>query len=350
MKNRMLIWIAWMIPIAMAVHAADPVDLEMSSLIERAKSPQLPKRQEAVRELLALREAVSDELTSIILAANLGQVDAGAKESALYLIGELGLLQCKDLVEKERNWKWRPTNEGRIVVVIEDREADRVFNPAGSALNRACFVPSVRLVDPRPEGSVSEYTSLARAFVELRSPSRQVRRAAEKVVLRWQEVVCAGMNSVLESSKAHVYSDGVKVAAAYLLGEYRSRSSYRLLLNIDLKDENGDCATYARSLAVETSDGAYPCAVALIKMGYRANIHGCLGRIQTKPDLAQETRNRIARVLMKIDAAKAREIYDTTVAALEKGERWAGPPEQKESRLQSLRSVEPIFKRDDAPQ
>jgi hypothetical protein len=85
----------------------------------------------------------------------------------------------------------------------------------------------------------------------------------------------------------------------------------------------------------------------MIKVGHRANIPGALARIQTKPQLAQETRDRIARVLVTIDKEATRKLYESDTAALENVPEELGTPEEKQKwqiQLQLLRSIEPIIK------
>ncbi|HUT28544.1 MAG TPA: hypothetical protein VMX13_02040 [Sedimentisphaerales bacterium] len=325
--------------------AADPIDTEMFPLLEKARSAKQTDRQGAVRELLALREAVSDELTKIVIDANNGTAESGAKASAIFLMGELGLIQCKHLLEREIDWTWKAAWEEDM------RERHRMRNLSGQtakmALHRVSLARNVAMVAPRPKTSLAEYPQLSTVLADLRSPQRQVRRKGEDGVLRWYDVVCRAMKSVLDPSREAVYSNEVKATAAYVLGEYRSRAGYMLLVNIDLKDEKAVCSQYAQTLIAQAPEPQYPCAVAMVKLGYRAGIGGALSRIQTKSYLSQQTRDRIARVLVAIDKDMTEKLYNSEIAALENIPEERGTPEERQqwqARLQLLRTIEPIIK------
>lgn len=346
MRNPWLLTFFVAVGIAGPVCGQDPVDVQMQSVLANAKSRVLLNREASVRELIALRESISEGLLDIVTAANAGTANPGSKASALFLMGELGSVACKTILIQERNWRWKPDLNEVLQVNAEGRRKFSLLgtSPALSALNRASFPEAnFAFLTGRDERSLSAYPSLQKALTGLRSSERPVRRTAEDVILRWYEIVCRSMRSVLKPSRADLYSNDIKATAAYILGEYRTHSGQMLLWNIDLKDENSVCARYTKTIDVRTSETAYPCVVALLKLGPRADVDMCLGRIATMPALSQETRNRIARVVVAIDPVKAREMYDSKIAVLDPGDNWVGTPEDRQSRLRLLRTVEPII-------
>jgi len=325
-----------------AAQATDPIDKEMFPLLEKVRSPNDVERRQAVRELLVLREAVSDALKNIVTDANKGIAPSRAKAGSMFLMGELGLVQCKELLERERDWTWKPP--GVYSFSDSDRLNSMVGKPAESALNRATFTANLALVELREKGSLSGYPNLSQALAGVRSTEDAFCYGPEDSILRWYEVVCRSMRSVLEPSRQNVYANEIKATAAYVLGEFRAQYGQMLLWNIDLEDEKGVCGQYYKTLAVQTSEPEYPCVVAMIKLGYRADIRGSLTRIETKPQLSQETRERIARVLTRIDKTATQRLYEGMVLALENIGEGPLTRQEKQERLQLLRSIESIVK------
>jgi len=328
------------------ILAADPIDTEMFPLLEKARSAEQTDRQEAVRELLALRQTVSDELTNIVIDANNGNAEPRSKAGALFLMGELGLMQCKDLLEREKDWIWKPP-PGVYAFGDGSRLSALWGHTSQMALHRASFASNVTLLETRKRTSLEKYPNLAEAIAQLRSTDDSHIQEAEDWALRWYDVVCRGMKSVLDPSREAVYSNEVKATAAYILGEYRAPSGYKLVLNIDLKDEKGVCGEYAQTLIAQAPEPQYPCAVAMVKLGYRADISSALSRIAAKSYLSQQTRDRIARVLVAIDKDETRKLYDAQIAGFESIPENQGTPEERQqwqSHLQLLRTIEPIIK------
>ncbi len=327
-----------------AVQATDPIDKEMFPLLEKVKSSNQVERQQAVRELLTLREAVNNGLKNIVIDANNGIAPSRSKAGSMFLMGELGLVQCKQLLDRERDWTWKPP--GVHSLSDGDRLSLMLGKPAESALHRAAFAANLALLELREKGSLSRYPNLSQALSGLRSTEESLCRSAEDSLLRWYDVVCRSMHSVLKPSRKNVYPNEIKATAAYVMGEFRAPSRYgqMLLWNIDLEDEKAVCSQYYKTLAVQTSEPQYPCVVAMIKLGYRAEIRASLTRIQTKPQLSQETRNRIVRVLTKIDKTATKMQYEKIVSALEKVGKSSLSLEEKQERLQRLRSIESIVK------
>ncbi|HUT28543.1 MAG TPA: hypothetical protein VMX13_02035 [Sedimentisphaerales bacterium] len=343
MRTKLLVISAVMLVVAGRAIAADPIDTEMFPLLEKARSANQADRQEAVRELLALREGVSDELTKIVIDANNGQAETRSKAGALFLMGELGLMQCKDLLDREKDWIWKPP-PGVYAFGSGSRLNALWGQTAKMALHRVSLAGNVTLVETRQRTLLEKYPNVAQAIAQLRSTDDSLVQEAEDSVLRWYDVVCRSMYSVLKPSREAVYSNEVKATAAYLLGEYRAWYGQMLLWNIDLKDQNDVCGQYAQTLIAQAPEPQYPCAVAMVKLGYRAGIGGALSRIQTKSYLSQQTRDRIARVLVAIDKDMTEKLYNSEIAGLENAAQWNAPEQDRLSRLQLLRTIEPIIK------
>jgi len=83
----------------------------------------------------------------------------------------------------------------------------------------------------------------------------------------------------------------------------------------------------------------------MLKLGFRANMDGCFSRIATKPQLSQATRERIVRVLNTIDKNHTKKIYESQLAGLlHPSPGWGGTEEERQKRLQLMRSVKHLIR------
>lgn len=348
----LVIWAALVIP-SLCSATDDPIDLEMAPLFEKVKAPIAAEREAAVRELLALREAVSDELKNIVNDAGQGKVGHGTKASVLSLMGRMKLAQCADVLERERAWRWdwdadpemeRPRSIRVRTLRLLNLQRPNIFERTYQA---ARCKDNMTLVADRPKGSLAAYPALARSLSGLRERNWKTRFDYEDAVVRWYEVVSRSMDSVLKPPRPgspDVYSNEVKATAAYVLGEYRIPRPFARIKNIDLRDEKGVCDRYAQTLTVAVGEPDRPCVVSLVKSGFLGTIHSCLDEIAGHGELAQETRDRLARVILEIDPAKAREVLEAKVTEMEGDAPLAITREERLKRAQRLRSVEPILR------
>ena len=283
MNRIILIAVAVLLASAGLASGADEIDAEMLPLVEQVKSSNPTTRAEAVNELVALRAAVSEKLRQIVRDADEGRVLDVAKASALYLMGELHLLDCRDTLEAHVDWQHKPIVRGpedrskyraNIASMVRSTFFARGF-AAESALGRigkndmATVESSVRRADlsayPVLEGALNDYYILD-------LDRREEIQEAEECVLRWYEVVTRGMRSVLGTSpyyNSSLYDDEVKAAAVWLLGEYRDiHAGRQLALNIDLRDEAGVTGNFTGRIGTGTQvSSEYPVAVAILKIG-----------------------------------------------------------------------------------
>jgi hypothetical protein len=290
-----------------------------------------------------VREAVGSELIDIISAVDSGSGWPEAKARALYLMGELGFVQYKEMIEEQTTWRWRATNFS----VPPDRDLllmGSSASPAEFALSRLRGSDRVIISPIRDKATLANYPKLLGAINALRnSNDRTTARKATSDILEWYGTVCNGMESVLDPSRTEVYSIDVKCTAAHLLGEYRSWRNHVLLQNIDLKDLHGVSARLPAALRVTVADARYPCAVALVKIGRRVNLAGALNSIEVKPALDQEGRERIAGTLLLIDAQGLKSLYEKRVSELEKMVQTGVNETARQQKLDSLKSVKHII-------
>jgi len=299
---------------ASSLEVTDEADNETSLLIEQVKSPDAAVRTQAICELVDLREAVSDELKTIVRDANEGlpNSNVAAKASALYLMGKLGLVQCRDVLESEREWVYHgglpPHFSGpmRIVGTMKEKGG----KTAEYSLRCLRTGQGASLVASRPKADLSQYPALKKPLSDLRSVDRKTFENAESAVLHWYRSIEQGLDSILTYNSGRLYSADVKIGAAFLMGEYRTAHfSSALFENIDIRDDNNLTANYRSSLAVDTPDSAYPCVVALIKCGRRADFEQIVRKMGDK-GCSQESRELMARAVEVIDPKAAKEELD----------------------------------------
>jgi len=318
-------------------EAPEGVEKEVFDVLEKVKSRDASERTAGVRELMGVREAISERLRTIVTDANQRRASDAAKGSSLWLIGKLGLVQCRDVYEAERNWKWRPKGPFRSI-----RES-RFFRPDTSRWNRRARVlkSGISVRSTGPTADLSAYPVLSNALADLAaSEDDRSWYNPQVTIYRWNKAVVDGLQSILGVDVwwRDVYPDNVKITAAYLLGEFKPRKIRQLLMNIDLKDEEGICANYPEVLKVETPEAEYPCAVALLK-SYPYTYTKTDQALEDHPnvvtstapykdmksyyvyamgrkEISQEGRERIARVMMAIDAEAAKAAYHACVAEI----------------------------------
>jgi len=292
-----------------------------------------------VRTLLGLREQIAMRLRHTVRTGT-----PAGKASALFLMGELGLVQCKDILRMEKDWQWEPDPETVLWMNMHERrrKSSLLGTPAKAALDRAQFPEALTVVANRARTDIAAHLLLRAALEKLNSPKRQVCRQGEDIILKWYQTVCRAMDKPLRFSPDRAYSDDVKVTAAYLLGEFRAWSATPLLRNVDLPDKNNVSARLPGTLqaANPTVDDRYPCVVALVKMGRRAPIGDILFSIQTREKLSQATRDRLARLAVRIDKYAARNAFDEFLWQLPQRNI---PPEKRQARIRRLGSVRAII-------
>lgn len=288
------------------------LEKEVFGVLEKVKSRDAAEREAGVREILAVREAVSDALKTMVRDGNAEGASEAAeaiKAGALLLMGEMGLLQCREVLEAEKDWvctsRWG--GGARIMTRSSMLEVGR-REPGKWGLERAGFADNVVFKAGPAPANLSEYPALNEALTSLRGNREGGFRGGWNRINLWNRALRDGLELVVWKQRPQLYSDEVRMTAAYVLGEIRSRTTGALRDAIGLKDENDICAGYPATLDVQVSDSAYPCAVALAKSFRPENMKGfanSLGRKGTK----QEERELLARVMMAIDAEAAKAAY-----------------------------------------
>jgi hypothetical protein len=306
-------------PAAGAAEAVSPIEQEFVALIEQAKSADAAKRAEAVEEIIALRGLVAESLLNTVAVAEVGQAEPGSIASAFFLMGALGLPETKEMLAAnlDRELKdpdvhdWGPGSRPPQGPV-----GGQVWRSAGFADTYA--LPSV----PTTRTSLSKYPVLERALADLLSPERPVRHRAEDVVLEWYRMFVRSFTSVLRlrSRIAGLYSEEVRITAAFILGELRANNvgpddTQRVLIeNAGLRDNTGTRDQFVESLVLKAGRSEYPCIDALLKMGKRVHVDGATMQIVRESayvgKLTEADRRRLGQVLVTIDAEMVEKTLD----------------------------------------
>lgn len=346
MQQKISACVMFMFLIANTVYCAPPIVAEIRPLIEKVRSPALTNRQEAVKSLLGLRESVAAELKRIVAEAEEGKTSSRSKAIALVLMGELGLIQCADVLDRQENWRSDTNDPEELASIMngEDARLQRLIGyPAREARNRLAPGDNVVLSARRERASLDEYPCLRQALLGLQSEQGEQRRGAEGTILEWYQHICGSMKAILGPPSDSAYSDDVRMTSAHVLGEYRPLDTAILLWNIDLVDKEDMSRGYAQSLETEAADLQKPCAVALIKTGRRVGVYQCIARVETKPELSDETRRLIITALLAIDESKTRQELLRRLSSLEDASRWHGDEQSRLERLRRIKSVADVL-------
>jgi len=335
--------------IAGGVLAGDvgPIEAEMAPIVKKAKSPEAQEREQAVSALLGLREAVARRLTGLIEKANKGESDVETKAWAISLIGRMGLVQCKDIVEPEKEWVSKPRNREQWIWAngTGRRDANELYGlPARHALHLLETSTRVHLVPVRRVGDLAKYPLLNEAFKDLESGAWEDRVEAWKSIVQWHVDICREMRAILSPAAPEPQTDKVKITAAFLLGEFRTRNAQMLLRNVDLLDAEKVCATYPATLTVDTPDAAYPCVAALLKIGRACAAGKYLTQIATQSRLSQESRDRIARTAKTMYGNDVTRQYADYITGLEKTIADGKQVGKLKAQVRRLRTVQDILK------
>ena|GEM_PF-3303937 len=333
---------------AAVAHAASEIDMETTPLIERAKSADATVRREAVVELVGLREVVQQRLKDVVSDANRGVIPESAKATSIYLMGTLRLPGCGAIVDAEKDWNSAPNlwigESKRMKLLTGTGKLGFLYGNLAVPARKSVDCPeSVRLVEGSFSVDLEKYPVISSALTALKSQDPEERFEGMKTIYTWHRIVTHGMSNVFDSMFDDVYSDEVRMTAAYVLGEFRGTSDHLLLRHIDLKDEKGLLAGYPRTLEVDIPDTDYPCAVAVVKIsgweGPLNCINACTNGIIGK-EMQQESRDRIARVMMAISPERARQEYRKQLDSF--GSSGKGS-DRSEDHLRRLKSVESII-------
>jgi hypothetical protein len=309
---------------------------EMLPVLFRVKSADAAERQHAVTELMGIREAVSEALRGVVADANSGALSNDSKASALFLMGRLGLWQCKDILEAEKDWHWDTNPPPRTTSPGRRYYREKGPTPGGTALFLAALGDNVTVKGGRQSADLSSYRFLGKALDDLRVDNPDTLREAEDALLEWYRVVGDGLVNIIESGEQPAHAPGVRATAIWLLGEYRVPRS-QLALEIEARDEDGVTSAYPAVLEVADIEPSHYVAHALVKCGRKVKASTYVHKLPSAT-LTGSGRELLAQALSLIDAEAAAKAYDECVSLVEtsSGDR-AGD-------LARLRSVEGIIK------
>jgi tetratricopeptide (TPR) repeat protein len=275
-----------------AASAPEPLtafDKQMGPLIEKAKSRDESERLEAVTEILAVREALSDQLRQTVAWANAGLARAGrgaasgqgihgdfarlrglelTKEAALDIMAALRLCQCEDVMKAEAAW--------RPVTATAD-ENGGISGPGARGVSECSLPPNARLNPSRPRTTLDKYPSLMKALQKLRLARMHSEEFGTNDIYCWQTSMGAAFASMVGWPENPVYPKEVRLTGLFLLGEYRwpveldADAKWRIT---DIGDRTGVTDKYPSSLLVESTDASDTLKEALAKRPVgRASAH-----------------------------------------------------------------------------
>jgi hypothetical protein len=282
-----------------AAFGQSGVQEEWKDLIEAAKADDAATRQKAVAELLNARAVIGSELGAAIRDVATDETTGGPKATALYLGGALGLPECYSGLQENSEWKWDDP---------EVREPDRRERQVSGAVGRRAWY-AAGFPDPLPFtirttttlDSIESYPVLEKALVSAREIPRASRRQAEVTILEWYKSVCEGLSTVLSVNEAGKHSNDVKITAAFVLGELRTRDPSVLVENAGLHDSTGIAARYGEVMNLGDRASVYPCVDALLKSEKRSELNTtCLlvtNDLESALPFTNDDRQRVLGVL-----------------------------------------------------
>jgi len=223
------------------------------------------------------------------------------ENEALYLMGGLGLVQCRDVIQ-QKDYVRRPGGGyGTLSSLKSEKAGARPDDPLKLGNNVQIITGTMATAD------LKRYPPIGDALQDLRnSTTRDEVRIAENKILDWYDYMEQSMIIILERSHASIYSNDTKCLAAYITGEYPFWRADLLPLNINLRDTNGITADLGGRLKVINSDPQYPCAEGMIKVGRRLvfqNVITYAERLSPDPS----AKRRIIDTLIAIDEVKLAE-------------------------------------------
>jgi len=317
------------------------------SLLRGMDAPSSSDRRRAVVRALTLKEALWQELLSVITQAGADEELGPGKADALRLVGELGLVAGLEALDDARAWApppLRPWEDG-VDEPSDWQELTWGQTPSGYGLARLAATEQVARPLPGASRPLTQYLPVQYALLQLRSRHLARREAGLATILKCYSDICSVARDLLLRDPADDLTSATapsrhatRVAAAYLLGEFRDPNATRpLLLNIELQDEGGDSKDFPQTVVVGEADQAYPCVVALLKIGRRARVQSMLFHVRFH-DLAPESLARVAKVMLRIHGG------DAVTACRAEIERLAkiGHP-QAQQQLVRLRTFESLI-------
>ena len=315
--------------------SVEPFAEEVKAFEKRICSGDAAVRYEAVREAQATRQAIAEALIAMVSDANSGVINDRSKAYAIFTAGELMLVQCRDTLEKERDWEYKP-DDGMITgtaVMFRGRIIGYVARDAQRKLTLSSGVRVTRA--PVPSGDLAAWPALSQAISDMRVDEMKTAYQGSEVLVKWYNAMCRGLYECLGNEG--MGSTDAAITCAFLLGEFRAYDPSALRKQIEIEDTKGLCRTYPATLAVDTVDDLHPCTVALVKCGNRVLMRCCVDFL-TMEWPSQKARDLVADAMILIDPTEARAHYERLVSELTGDARSAYP--DPDVCLLRLRSVE----------
>jgi len=223
------------------------------------------ERDRAVRELVGLRQAVSDAVCSIFSDAEAGRASDGARRSAVCVTGALRLAACVDFLERLGDWEYRAGSREEAMGLMEVIREPRTTGRPSEALQRARLCDDV-MINPAPSAALSDYPALAEALSELRSDDYKVRGSAVSRVYIWHNTASIAFRRLAKNLKA---KPNARIAAAFLAGEYRGYLSRIKEKVKKLRDPERISFFWPQTLIVINADPEKPFETAVRKAAYK---------------------------------------------------------------------------------
>ncbi len=318
-------------------RGAEPFAEEVKAFRERICSGDASIRYEAVREAQATRQAIAEALIAVVNDANAGVLNHKAKASAIYVAGELMLVQCEDMIEREKDWffKW---NDDMVAGSYMMRMGSMTGYVARCAQRKLTLSSGVRVTRTAiPSDDLAAWPALSEAIADIRAGETKTVNEGITTLTRWYGAMRERLSSSLDNYGKGNLSTEAAITCAFLLGEFRAYDPSPLRRQIEIEDAKGLCRTYPATLAVDTVDDLHPCMVALIKCGNRVQMRGSVNFL-TMERPSQKARDLVADAMVLIDPAEARAHYERLVSELTGDTRSAYT--DADGCLARLRSVE----------
>lgn len=280
-------------------------------------------RADAVATLVGVRRYVALWLMEAVDRANAEKADLGTKASAIFLLGKLGCVEARDVLEAEKDFDWVPSGE----LHPDAGDLPRIGMVTEWALPEAGYTDSVRVKElPRELVSAGPFWTLDAALKDVYADDLPTRRAAEDAVIAWYDGVREQLQGMLSPMRSTDVSAEAEIAAIFVLGEYRARAlSIDLLARAGLVDADGLCQRFPAGLEPASGASTYPALDALQKMGNRVPVSDSvwfLLMVSLRDDakLSAADQHRVIKCLLTINEDRASKAVEDLCAELANGD------------------------------
>ena len=294
--------------------------LESMDLMDAIKLGTPETRAQAVATLVGLRDHIESVLVDAVTQANEGQAEAGIKGGAIYVLGKLGCVSGRDLLEAEEEFFWAPgPPEG---FHGGGANISRYGGVGIWALENAGFSDKVRVERMQsPPVSLNDFPMLQTALVDMYSTDLRTREHAQNTLLLWDSMICKGLLSILDARHRDLYASDARIAAVFLLGEFRTTlAAEALLKSAGLTDPENIRSGFPQRLKPDSGTSDYPAIDAMRKIARRLPLGSAVwtafSLTQRSPaELSGDDRERVMKCFVEIDP----QLVSTQIAHNRKG-------------------------------